>query len=91
MSEISISRRHDKSIAQARASVDKVAGAITKKFAVEHAWSGDVLSFSRSGVEGSIALARGQVKVHVRLGFLLGMMRGPIEQEIERVLDEEFG
>ena len=58
---------------------------------VELVWNGDVLSFSRSGVEGSIALAKGLVKVHVKLGFLLGMMRGPIEQEIERVLDQEFG
>ena len=91
MSDISITRKHGKSIAQARASVDKVAKAITKKFDVELVWNGDVLSFSRSGVEGSIALAKGLVKVHVKLGFLLGMMRGPIEQEIERVLDQEFG
>ena len=91
MSDISITRKHGKSIAQARASVDKVAKAITKKFDVELVWNGDVLSFSRSGVEGSIALAKGLVKVHVKLGFLLGMMRGPFEQEIERVLDQEFG
>jgi putative polyhydroxyalkanoate system protein len=90
MSHISISRKHDKSIKDARAAVNKVAKAIAKKFSVEHDWDEDVLNFQRSGVEGHIALSKGLVKVNVKLGFLLMMLRGPIEAEIERVLDEEF-
>lgn len=91
MSDISISRKHSKSIKDARSAVNKVAAAIAKRFSVHHEWDADVLNFSRSGVDGHIALTKGLVQVNVKLGFLLGMLRKPIEQEIERVLDEEFG
>ncbi|MDZ4812462.1 MAG: polyhydroxyalkanoic acid system family protein [Pseudomonadota bacterium] len=90
MSHISISRKHDKTMKQAHAAVNKVAKAITRKFSVDHQWQGDVLNFSRSGVDGHIELTKGMVKVNVKLGFLLMMLRAPIESEIERVLDEEF-
>jgi len=41
-------------------------------------------------VNGHIALAKGTVTVTVVLGFLLFAIRGPIEAEIGRKLDEEF-
>jgi putative polyhydroxyalkanoate system protein len=91
MSSISITRKHSKTMKEAHAAVDKVAKAISKKFTVEHEWEGDTLHFTRSGVDGHIALSKGLVKVNVKLGFLLAMLRGPVEAEIERVLDEEFG
>ena len=90
MSSISITRKHTRTLKDARTAVDKVAAAITRKFSVEHAWDDNVLNFSRSGVEGHIALTKGQVQVNVKLGFLLMALRAPIEREIERVLDEEF-
>ncbi len=90
MSHISITRRHNKTMKEAHAAVNKVAKAITKKFSVDHQWQGDVLNFSRSGVDGHIELSKGLVTVNVKLGFLLMMLRAPIESEIERVLDEEF-
>ena len=90
MSHISIIRKHNKTMKQAHAAVNKVAKAITKKFSVEHQWDENVLNFSRSGVDGHIALSKGLVTVNVKLGFLLMLLRAPIEAEIERVLDEEF-
>ena len=50
----------------------------------------DILDFTRSGIDGRIALLPGQVHVTAQLGFLLGAMKGPIEAEIRRVLDERF-
>lgn len=91
MSSISITRKHTKSMKEAHSAVNKVVKAITKKFSVDHRWEDSTLHFTRSGVDGHIALSKGLVKVHVKLGFLLMALRGPIESEIERVLDEEFG
>jgi putative polyhydroxyalkanoate system protein len=91
MSSISISRRHKKSPKEARASVSKIAKAIAKRFDIEHEWEDDTLHFQRSGVDGAIELGKGTVKITARLGFLLMALRGPIESEIRRVLDEEFG
>lgn len=91
MSQISITRRHDKSIKDAKTAVNKVARAIARKFSVEHRWEEHTLHFTRSGVDGHIALSKGQVRVHVQLGFLLALLKQPIADEIARVLDEEFG
>lgn len=91
MSSISITRRHGKNLKEARASVDRLTASIARKFSVEHEWEENVLHFSRSGVDGHIELAKGVVKVNVKLGFLLMAIRGAVENEILRVLDEEFG
>ena len=68
MATISISRKHKKSMTDARASIDRVAKGIAKKFQVSHEWDGDTLHFSRPGVDGRIALAKGSVKVEATLG-----------------------
>jgi putative polyhydroxyalkanoate system protein len=91
MSTISISRKHKKTMAQARTAVDRVAERIAEKFGIEHQWEGDTLHFTRSGVDGHIELAKGSVKVQAKLGFLLMALRGSVEEEIERYLDKEFG
>lgn len=61
-----------------------------ERFAMTSRWEGDTLHFSRSGVDGHIALEPGQLHVSAKLGFLLAAMKGPIEAEIRRVLDERF-
>ena len=53
-------------------------------------WDGDDLHFSRSGVDGRIQLTEKQVRVTAQLGFLLSALKGTVEQEIRRVLDEKF-
>ncbi|MBP7622560.1 MAG: polyhydroxyalkanoic acid system family protein [Xanthomonadales bacterium] len=91
MATISISRKHKKSMSEARASIDRVAKGIARKFQVNHEWEGDTLHFSRPGVDGHIALGKGSVKVEATLGFLLMVIRSSVEDEIQRYLDDEFG
>ncbi|MDX2299266.1 MAG: polyhydroxyalkanoic acid system family protein [Xanthomonadaceae bacterium] len=90
MSHIDIRKRHTKSQKEARAAVDRVAAHIAEKFDIQCAWEGSTLEFSRSGVDGHITLARNEIHVHATLGFLLGMLKRPIEDEISRYLSEEF-
>jgi putative polyhydroxyalkanoate system protein len=91
MSTIDIRRKHGKSLKQARASVDKTAAAIGRKFEIHSKWSGDTLQFSRPGVSGSIRVTASEVHVTAELGFLLGMMKPAIEKEITQLLDQQFG
>jgi putative polyhydroxyalkanoate system protein len=41
-------------------------------------------------VDGQIAVTTKLIKVTANLGFLLSMIKDPVEREINRYLDEEF-
>lgn len=90
MPSIDIRRAHTRSLAEARKAVQKVADHIAEKFNVACDWNGNTLHFSRSGVEGRIAVTPKQVHVTAELGFLLMALKGPVEREVNRYLDEEF-
>jgi putative polyhydroxyalkanoate system protein len=91
MPSIHITRKHGKSLADARTAIDKVAKSIAKKFSVEYGWDGNTLNFERAGVSGHIALSKGLVKVSVEISFLLLAIKSAIETEIEKHLDRELG
>jgi putative polyhydroxyalkanoate system protein len=90
MASIDIKRKHDKPLKDAKKSVERVAKHIAEKFDVEYDWSGNTLNFSRSGVEGKISVSAKEVHVLANLGFLLMAIKGPVEREILRYLEEEF-
>ncbi len=91
MAVIDIQRKHGRSVKDAKAAVERVAKAIGKQYGIAHRWEGNALSFSRTGVSGSIRVAKTGVHVHVELGFLMSALRPAIEREISRQLDDEFG
>jgi putative polyhydroxyalkanoate system protein len=90
MPRIDIRRPHQLSIAEARVVVDKVAARMREKFGMEGKWQGDSLEFSRSGANGTITVGENSIQVVVELGMMLSPLRGMIEQEIRRKLDEHF-
>jgi len=90
MAKIDIHREHHLSLPQARAVVDKVAAKMSEKFGTQSQWQADTLKFSRTGVNGTIAVENGAVQVHAELGMLLSPMKNMIEQEIRNKLDEYF-
>jgi putative polyhydroxyalkanoate system protein len=91
MASIDIHHAHGRSMKEARAAVERVAERIAEKFGIHHRWDGDHLDFSGSGVKGRIALGKKEVHVTASLDFLRGMFKGPIETEIHRYLEREFG
>lgn len=91
MSSIDIHHPHNKTPGQARKAVEDVARKLEERFEMTYEWQGDTLNFSRSGVDGKIALLPDALHVTANLGFLLSVMKGPIESEIRRVLGEKFG
>lgn len=90
MASIDIQHPHSKTPAQARKAVESMAKKLAECFDMDYGWDGDTLNFSRSGVDGKIALLADKLRVTANLGFLLSAMKGPIEQEIRRVLSEKF-
>jgi putative polyhydroxyalkanoate system protein len=90
MSMIDIRHSHSLSLAKARKAVEEVAQKLSDRFEFEYEWDGDDLHFSRSGVDGRIALSPKELHVTAKLGFLVSAFKGPIEHEIRRVLDERF-
>lgn len=90
MPGIDIQHAHSLPMAKARKAVDEVAEKLASRFGVDHGWDGNTLNFTRSGVDGKIALRPKQLHVTVKLGFLLSALKGPIESEIKRILDERF-
>lgn len=90
MSAIDLTRPHNLPLAEAKTKVQHVADQIAAKFDVDCAWDGDMLNFSRSGVDGHITVDAKSVHVFAELGFMLSMMKVPIEDAIGRYLDDEF-
>ena len=90
MPSIEIRREHGKTIEDARAAVERVANKIAERFDVEYGWDGNTLHFKRSGVDGRIALQPGAVHVTATLGMLFSAMKGTIESELRRVLQERL-
>lgn len=91
MPSIDIRRPHNLPVAQARAVVDQVAARMRDKFDMQSQWQDDTLRFSRSGVKGSIAVEPALIHVTAELGLMLAPLKGMVEQEIRRKLDEHFG
>lgn len=91
MPSIDIKRSHSRPLAEAKKKVEHVAQHLATKFDIDWRWEGDTLHFQRSGVDGHIKVSAKQVHVTANLGFLLSALRGPVEREIHRYLDEEFG
>lgn len=90
MPSIDIRHPHTLTPAKARKAVQEVADKLAERFGIDYEWDEDTLNFSRSGVDGKIDLKPKQLRVSAQLGFLLSALKGPIESEIRRVLEERF-
>ena len=90
MPSIEIRHSHSLPPSKARKAVEEVAAKLADRFGVACSWDEDSLNFTRSGVEGRIAMEPHQLHVTAHLGFMLTALKGPIEAEIRRVLEERF-
>jgi len=90
MASIDIRRPHKLSPAEAHALIDRVAARMREKFEVKTQWQNDTLAFERPGINGKIAIGQDEIHVIAQLGLLFSPLKGMIEQEIRRKLDEHF-
>ncbi len=92
MPDIHIEREHHLGLAQARKLAFKWAETAEDKLDMactyEEGKTSDLVSFTRSGVNGELRVTKDRFELHARLGFLLGAFKGRIEEEIVKNLDE---
>jgi putative polyhydroxyalkanoate system protein len=90
MSEISIRRAHKLPLDEARKAAEKVAAKLREDFELDYEWKRQVLHFERPGVSGELHVARNEVRLDAKLGFLLAFLKPRIEREIDQQFDRYF-
>ena len=91
MSTIDIHAFHKLSHEDALNAADELSVDLAKKFGINYGWEDEVIHFERPGVNGKILVQETELRIKADLGFMLMMLKGPIEQEIMRYLEEPFG
>ena len=91
MPDIHITREHSLGLPEARKLAFRWAEAAEEKFDMECTYeegkSADLVSFTRSGVNGELKVTKDKFQLDARLGFLLGAFKDRIEGEIVKNLD----
>ena len=91
MADIHIERQHGMTLLEARKAAFKWAEQAEEKFDMECTYEegklSDEVSFSRSGVSGTLTVNKDRFKLQAKLGFLLGAFKDKIEGEIVKNLD----
>lgn len=87
MADISIKRAHHSSSADAKKMAEKIAAKLEKDYELKSSWQRDVLTFTRSGVNGTLAVTVKELHIDVKLGFLMAAFKGSIQGAIEKNLD----
>ncbi|MGH8034015.1 MAG: polyhydroxyalkanoic acid system family protein [Lysobacterales bacterium] len=91
MSLIDICAFHQLKHRDAQQAADDLAADLAQKFAIDYGWDGNVIHFERQGVSGSITVGKREIRVKARLGLLLAILKGRIEEEITQYLQSHFG
>src|SRR5690349_13748866 len=90
MADIEIHRVHNLGLKAARVAADRMAESLGRKFDLQGDWNGNVLTFQRPGVSGSLSISDKDLNLSVGLGFLLKAMKGSIQNAIEEELEKLF-
>jgi len=91
MSTIDIHAFHNLSHEDALNAADELSIDLAEKFGIDYGWEDEVIHFERPGVNGQILVQETELRIQADLGFMLMLLKGPIELEIVRYLKEHFG
>jgi putative polyhydroxyalkanoate system protein len=92
MPDINIERAHQLGLAEARkvafAWAEQAEEKLDMECTYEEGSTSDEVTFSRSGVSGTLQVTKDSFALHAKLGFLLGAFKDRIEEEIVKNLDQ---
>lgn len=92
MANLRIRREHSLSLAAARKIARTWAEEVESEFGMQCTYAEgaqeDRVSFTRSGVNGTLVVTGDHFDLDAKLGFLLGAFKGKIEAEIVKNLDD---
>lgn len=86
MSDLKVVRKHTIGIKKAKVAAQKVADDLAQEYGMESTWEGDVLRFTRKGVDGALTVTKDSVVLDAKLGFLLLDLQAPDRRARERQL-----
>jgi len=91
VADLHILRHHKLGLHEARKLAFKWAEDVEKDFGMsctyEEGKTTDEVSFTRSGVDGTLTVTKDHFELNAKLGFLVGVFKGKIESEIVKELD----
>ena len=90
MADINIVQEHNLAPEQARAAAQQVADKLARELDLACHWQGDVLRFSRSGVDGTLTLLEKQARMEIKLGFLYGAFAPAIQSKVAEKMRKVF-
>jgi putative polyhydroxyalkanoate system protein len=91
MSSIEFSKAFTMSRDELRGQLDQLAAKLSNELNLECEWqSDDCLDFRRSGAEGQVNIHDDEVALNIKLGMMMSMFRGTIEQEIQTFMEEHI-
>jgi len=91
MATIDMTRRHALGPERAREIVSEIGAELVRRYGVQTRWQGDTLLVRRGGIEGRIEVGDDNVRMQAQLGVMIGMLKGTIEQEIQKQFERHFG
>jgi putative polyhydroxyalkanoate system protein len=91
MANIHIERDHHLGLDNARAQVEELARSLREELQADYEWRGNRLVFERPGASGTIDVGPDHIDLDVELGLALSMIKGVIEERINRRLDAALG
>lgn len=91
VSTIDIHAFHALTREAAHKAAEELSQDLSRKFGIDYRWEGDHIHFQRPGVHGQILVSSRELHIRAYLGFMLMMLKTPIEQEVVRYLEEHFG
>jgi putative polyhydroxyalkanoate system protein len=90
VSRIVIHRPHGLAPKALRRLAETIARRLQRQYGGTFRRDGDRLTFSQIGASGHVAVDSRAIEVLVEIGFLLRPLRGRIEEEIHRFLDQHL-
>jgi len=72
-------------LAKAREAAEFIAGQLDDQFDLQYRWNGNTLHFERFGVSGRMEVSDSEIRLHVRLGFLLSPLKSRFERRFTSI------
>ena len=91
MAKIHIKRAHQLDNESVRKEIQNLADKLSEDLSATYSWEGDRLVFKRSGANGHIDIADGEVDIEIKLNMVLTPLKGTIEKTVTSYLDERLG
>ena len=92
MATIDITRAHKLPIDDAKKKAEELAKAMEQKFGISWRWDGNTIRFETAsgaakGTKGEVVVTDANVRVAIDLPFMLRVMKGTIEDKVNKHLD----